>query len=160
MNSSTDSNTHSHNARLRLNRADEAFCSEKASQIKLPNSFISLHIKGYYGQSWRPAMRTLQKEMWSDEATVTSEQLTFYLDYHSQSAHGLKSWFGYGGAGSGSSAGIPRRCSVTGISCTCLRAGRRSERVKQIWESLQKSPFLSHILCFPKNLLWGKHIGF
>lgn len=30
-------------------------------------------------------MHRLQKEMWSDEATVTSEQATFYLEYHSSS---------------------------------------------------------------------------
>lgn len=34
-------------------------------------------------------MCRLQKEMWSDEATVTSEQATFYLEYHSSSAHGF-----------------------------------------------------------------------
>lgn len=30
-------------------------------------------------------MHGLQKEMWSDEATVTSEQATFYLEHHSSS---------------------------------------------------------------------------
>lgn len=32
-------------------------------------------------------MHRLQKETWSDEATVTSEQATFYLEYHSSSTH-------------------------------------------------------------------------
>lgn len=32
-------------------------------------------------------MQGLQKEMWSDEATMTSERVTFYLEYHSSSGH-------------------------------------------------------------------------
>lgn len=45
--------------------------------IKLVNQFIPPHIKGNHGQSSGPVVHGLQKELWSDEATVTSEQLTF-----------------------------------------------------------------------------------
>lgn len=48
-----------------------------SKRIKLVNQFIPPHIKGNHGQSSGPVVHRLQKELWSDEATVTSEQLTF-----------------------------------------------------------------------------------
>lgn len=47
-------------------------------QNTLPNEFISSISKSYHRQSSRSVVHMLQKEMWSDEATVTSEQVTFY----------------------------------------------------------------------------------